>query len=146
MRIFQKLILLLLLSCNSNPIDRGFITFLNDNFISKEITNGSYILINSRGCLECEKKSFQFILENVNKFNKFDNIIVSQQFLSTINFPRQLPKIMTVDSKNKLETTTLPVNGVTLLRFKKSRIVEMKSIDPVFIETYPLTLFFDIQN
>src|ERR1039457_5915749 len=99
----RKVILLIfsivLLSCNKNTIDQQFIIFLQNNLISDEINNNSFILINSRGCVKCEKQTFYFLLKNIDLLSNY-KIIVSANFLTYIEYNNPLPKNIIIDHLN----------------------------------------------
>lgn len=128
------------LSCN-NSQDEKFISFLQTNFQSSEVENNCFVLVNSRGCLECEKHAFSYILSNLATLTNYQ-IIISSIFLKTIQFDGVIPKPIIIDRKNKLESTTLPINGVTILKFQNGRIKEIKSIDPGFLQAHSVKEFF----
>ena len=142
-KVILLIISIVLLSCNKNTIDQQFIIFLQNNLISDEINNNSFILINSRGCVKCEKQTFYFLIKNIDLLSNY-KIIVSANFLRYIEYNYPIPKNIIIDHLNKLESTTLPVNGISILEFKNKLIIGTRSINPLYLQTHTLKEFFNI--
>jgi hypothetical protein len=109
------------------------------------INNNSFILINSRGCVKCEKQTFYFLIKNIDLLSNY-KIIVSANFLTNIEYNKPIPKNIIIDHLNKLESTTLPVNGISILEFKNKVIIGTRSINPLYLQTHSLKEFFNITD
>ena len=119
------------------------ITQYLQNFIpSQPLSNGTVILINSKGCPVCIARGYKSIKESKQLMGNCKIIIISQKAFEKVDGDQSSmnPRLL-IDHADILEKMNLPVAGFTLIRFKAGAITTIKYYNPEVSEQ-PLAMFF----
>jgi hypothetical protein len=134
-----------LISCRDEQTSESelFIKLIKEGFKIEMSKDEVFLFINSRGCFDCEKQGFYYLINNKNTLDKFNRIFISKRFLLNIDYNKELCKSFIIDSSNILEKTTLPISGITFVEFKNKTIYKIRSINPQYIRSNSFGKFFN---